>query len=146
MLHVLLMDDNDLYRQVIARLLESQPDRVIRVLLVDDNEHYRQVIARLLEREPDMEVVGVAGSLAEARAMLEGVEVALLDSTLPDGDGIELIGELREASPGAKVLLMSAAMEQVHLEQTLAAGADGAVNKLEPAARLFVAVRELVGG
>jgi DNA-binding NarL/FixJ family response regulator len=146
MLHVLLMDDNDLYRQVIARLLESQPDRVIRVLLVDDNEHYRQVIARLLEREPDMEVVGVAGSLAEARAMLEGVEVALLDRTLPDGDGIELIGELREASPGAKVLLMSATMEQVHLEQTLAAGADGAVNKLEPAARLFAAVRELVGG
>jgi two-component system response regulator DesR len=74
------------------------------------------------------------------------VEVALLDRTLPDGDGIELIGELREASPGAKVLLMSATMEQVHLERTLAAGADGAVKKLEPAARLFAAVRKLVGG
>jgi DNA-binding NarL/FixJ family response regulator len=98
---------------------------MLHVLLMDDNELYRRVIARLLEREPDMEVVGVAGSLAQARAMLEGVEVALLDRTLPDGDGIELIGELREASPGAKVLLMSATMEQVHMEQTLAAGPTG---------------------
>jgi DNA-binding response OmpR family regulator len=49
-----------------------------------------------------------AGSLAQARGSLSGVDVAILDRGLPDGDGIEIIGELREASPGAAVLVMSA--------------------------------------
>jgi DNA-binding NarL/FixJ family response regulator len=81
---------------------------MISVLLVDNNDMFRQVFVRLLERQPDIEVAVQAGSLAQARGSLSGVDVAILDRGLPDGDGIEIIGELREASPGAAVLVMSA--------------------------------------
>jgi DNA-binding NarL/FixJ family response regulator len=118
---------------------------MIRVLVVDDNGPYRQVIAQLLESQPDMEVVGQAGTLSEARAMLGGVDVALMDRVLPDGDTLELIGELREASPGAKVLVMSATVEDMHPDEALEAGADGVVDKVEAPDRLFASIRSLRG-
>jgi DNA-binding NarL/FixJ family response regulator len=80
---------------------------MIRVLIVEDDALYRRVIVLQLETQPDIEVVGEAGSLSEARTMLEGVDVAILDRVLPDGIGLELIEGLREASPGVKVLVMS---------------------------------------
>jgi transposase len=72
---------------------------MIRVLLVDDNAEFREVFARLLERQQDIEVVAQAGSLAQARANISGVDVAVIDRGLPDGDGLEPISELRQASP-----------------------------------------------
>jgi DNA-binding NarL/FixJ family response regulator len=58
-----------------------------RVLVVDDQVDFRQAFAALLEAQPDLEVAGSVGSLAEAHTMLEGVDVAILDRALPDGDG-----------------------------------------------------------
>ncbi len=118
---------------------------MIRVLVLDDNGPYRQAITRLLESQPDMEVVGQAGTLSEARAMLGGVDVALMDRVLADGDSLELIGELREASPGAKVLVMSATVEDLHPYEALEAGADGVVDKVETPERLFATIRSLQG-
>jgi DNA-binding NarL/FixJ family response regulator len=62
---------------------------VLRVLVVDDRADFRQAFAGMLEGQPDLKVVSEAGSLAEARAMLEGVDVVLLDRGLPDGDGLQ---------------------------------------------------------
>ena len=82
---------------------------MIRVLLVEDHAAFREALTFLLGREPDLEVVAQAGSLAEARGALGGgLDVAVVDLNLPDGDGGELIGELLRASPGAKVLVLSA--------------------------------------
>ena len=80
---------------------------MLRVLVVDDRVDVRQVFAAALDGQPDLEVVGQAGSLADASAMLEGVDVALLDRGLPDGDGLKLMWPLREANPQARVLVMS---------------------------------------
>jgi ActR/RegA family two-component response regulator len=67
-----------------------------RVMIVEDHLSFRQALAFLLSREPDLEVVAQAGSLAEARKMLDiPLEVAVLDLNLPDGDGRELITEGR---------------------------------------------------
>jgi DNA-binding NarL/FixJ family response regulator len=119
---------------------------MIRVLLVDDKVAYRQAITRLLKTQPDMDLVGVAGSLAEARTMLEGVDVALIDRGLPDGDGIELIGELRGVSPGAKVLVMSVNVEEAHPEEAIEAGADGVIDKIEVPQQVFATIRAHGGG
>ena len=114
---------------------------MIRVLLVDDRADFRQTFARLLERQPDIEVVAAAGSLAEGRTMLEGVDVALLDRGLPDGDGLELIGELRAMNPGARVFVISSTDEVIHPTDAIEAGADGVIDKLDTSERVFAAIR-----
>ena len=72
-----------------------------RVFLVDDHEIVRRGVAELLEREADLEVVGEAGTVAQALARIEATspDVALLDMRLPDGDGIDLCRELRSRHP-----------------------------------------------
>jgi DNA-binding NarL/FixJ family response regulator len=118
---------------------------MIRVLLIDDNTQYARVFALRLDWQPDITVVGIAGTLAEAREMLEGVDVAILDRMLPDGDGLELISELREASPEAKVLVMSAFAQLAKPEEVLEAGADRVLGKIAPPETVFATIRELGG-
>jgi DNA-binding NarL/FixJ family response regulator len=119
---------------------------MLSVLVVDDRADFRQAFAGLLDGQPDLQVVGQAGSLAEARHMLEGVDVALLDRGLPDGDGLKLMRPLREANPNARVLVMSATAELRHPEDALEAGADGVIDKVGPFERAFSAIRGNGGG
>jgi DNA-binding NarL/FixJ family response regulator len=114
---------------------------MLRVLVVDDRVDLRQAFATLIEGQPDLEMLGEAGSLAEARTMLDGVDVALLDRGLPDGDGLNLTWPLREANPEARVLVMSATAEMRHPEDAMEAGVDGVVDKLAPFELMFAAIR-----
>jgi DNA-binding NarL/FixJ family response regulator len=119
---------------------------MIRLLVVDNNAQFLEVFVRLLERQPDIEVVAQAASLSEAREKLSGVDVAIIDRGLPNGDGLELISELREASPGAGVLVMSLTEEQAHPEQALEAGADGILDKIASPEETISAIRRVGGG
>jgi DNA-binding NarL/FixJ family response regulator len=119
---------------------------MVHVLVVDDNASFREVFSRALDHQPGIEVVGQAGSLAEARSKLQGIDVVIVDRGLPDGDGLELIGELREASPGAKVLVTSLTLEQRHPLEALEAGADGILDKVDSPAHVADRVREVVVG
>ena len=114
---------------------------MLRVLLVDDRADFRRAFARLLERQPDLEVVAEAGSLAEGRTQLSGVDVALIDRGLPDGDGLELIGELRAVNPGVRVLVISSTAEMRHPTEAVEAGAEGVIDKLDDSERVFAAIR-----
>src|SRR5215213_642932 len=116
---------------------------MIRVLVVDDRIDFRQAFCGLLEGQPDLKVVSQAGSVAEARTMLEGVDVALLDRGLPDGDGLELMGALREVNPGVRVFVISSTAEMLHPEDAIEAGADGVIDKLATPERIFAAIREV---
>ena len=119
---------------------------MIRVLVVDDNVDFQDVLVSLLEGQPDMEVVGTAGSLAEAHTMLEGVDVALLDRGLPDGDGLKLIGTLRAANPGARVFVISTTAEVIHPTDATEAGADGVIDKFDTLELVFASIRGPGGG
>jgi DNA-binding NarL/FixJ family response regulator len=114
---------------------------MVRVLVVDNNAEVLEVFVRLLERQPDIEVVAQAASLAEARGKLSGVDVAILDRGLPDGDGLELIGELREASFGAKVFMMSAVMEPVQPREAQKVGVDGVIDKIASPEEIAAQIR-----
>ena len=114
---------------------------MIRILVVDDRTDFRQAFARLLQSQPDMEVVATAGSLAEAHTILEGVDVALLDRGLPDGEGLELIGELRALNRGARVFVISSTAEMIHPTDAIEAGADGVIDKIDTSERVFAAIR-----
>jgi DNA-binding NarL/FixJ family response regulator len=83
---------------------------VIRVAVVEDQPLYRQMLASTLSSTPRLRVVAVAGSAGEARVTVrvDAIDVALLDIRLGDGSGIDLGVALREANPRIGILLLSA--------------------------------------
>ena len=79
----------------------SDSDHRIRVFLLDDHEVVRRGVQELLENEGDIVVVGEASTAAEALVRVPALrpDVAVLDVRLPDGDGMSLLGPLRERTP-----------------------------------------------
>jgi DNA-binding NarL/FixJ family response regulator len=119
---------------------------MIRILLVEDQAIFRNAFALLLGHEPDLEVVAQAGSLAEAREVLDGrFDVAVVDLSLPDGDGRELIGELRRSSPDVSVLVLSAIIMAEDFDDARRAGADAVLTKVEGPLTILEEVRRLAG-
>ena len=114
-----------------------------RVLLVDDHELIRQGLRRAFERTDDFEVVGEAGSIAEAHELLatHHPEVVIFDVRLPDGSGIDATKLVRKAHPdlGIVVLTMYAGDEQ--LFGALDAGASAFVPKDAPSDDVVAAAR-----
>jgi PAS domain S-box-containing protein len=133
-------------RMELALMKDTSAAQPVRILLVEDHAAVREAIAAMFEREPDFKVVGQAGSLAQARGMLAGVDVALLDLGLPDGFGPDLIKELRRQSPRADALVLSAAVDRANLARAVESGAAGAVDKLAHLGEVVDAVRRLRAG
>jgi CheY-like chemotaxis protein len=125
--------------------------RTVRVMLVEDHVAFREALAFLLSREPDFEVVAQAGSLAEAHEALDGrldgrLDVAAVDLVLSDGEGSDLIGELRRRSPGVSVVVLSAAMGPGDLDEAVMAGSDAVLDKVESIPTIVEEVMHLGGG
>jgi DNA-binding NarL/FixJ family response regulator len=118
----------------------------LRILLVEDHAAVREAIAAMFEREPGFTVVGQAGSLAEARDMLEGVDVAVLDLFLPDGVGSDLIKDLHAASPGADALVLSAGLDPASIAGAVRSGAAGVLDKASRLDEVLEAARRLRAG
>ena len=122
---------------------------MIHVLLVDDHASFRQPLAFMMEREPDFEVVAQAGSLAEGRHVLQDakdVDIAVVDLHLPDGHGVDLIRDLRAASPHAKVLTLTASVDRREYARAVEAGAEGVVHKSVGIREIIELVRRLSRG
>jgi DNA-binding NarL/FixJ family response regulator len=119
---------------------------VNRVLLADDHATFREPLAFMFDREPDFEVVAHAGSLAEARRVLEGADLAVVDLDLPDGDGSALIGELRAANPSGMVLVLTASAERGAHARAVEAGAAGVLHKSVRIKDVVGATRRLAAG
>jgi PAS domain S-box-containing protein len=118
----------------------------VRVLLVEDHASVRQAIAAAFERETGFEVVGQASSLAEARTMLAEVDVAILDLGLPDGDGADLVEEIRNLNPRAQALVLSATLDRADVARAVASGAAAVLHKTAELDQLVQAVRRLRAG
>jgi DNA-binding NarL/FixJ family response regulator len=122
-----------------------------RVMLVEDHAAFRQALTYLLSDDPGLEVVAQAGSLAEAREALDGggldggLDVAVLDLALPDGDGRELIGELRRSSPGVRIVVLSATIWAEHVEEVRGAGADAVLDKVRSYWTIAEELRRIAG-
>jgi DNA-binding NarL/FixJ family response regulator len=112
-------------------------------MLVEDHGLFRQALTRLLDREPDFEVVGQARSVSEGRDLVASgtFDVAILDLRLPDGDGTDLIGEIREANPRASVLLLSISPGEAE-----GAGADGVLGKDAALGEIVATIRRFGNG
>jgi two-component system, NarL family, response regulator DevR len=119
-----------------------------RVFLLDDHEVVRRGLRDLLEAEIDMEVVGEAGTAADAliRIPLTNPEVAVLDVRLPDGDGIEVCREVRSARPELACLMLTSFADDEALFAAIMAGAAGYVLKEIRTNDLVNAVRRVARG
>jgi|SRR5215217_2293328 len=117
----------------------------LNIMLVEDHSLFRDALAFVLAREPDLEVVAKAGSLAEAREALGGrrLDVAVVDLSLPDGDGTKLTEELRRSSPGVRVVVLSATVSAGDAEEVLRAGADAVLDKVRSYSTIAEEVRRL---
>jgi DNA-binding NarL/FixJ family response regulator len=116
-----------------------------RIMLVEDRADFRHLMSALLGRQPDLKVVAQAGSLAEARRHTTSVkfEVAILDMGLPDGNGADLIRDLRAANPGVAVLVLSASLDPENLERATEAGADEILDKFAERDEILGAIRRI---
>jgi DNA-binding NarL/FixJ family response regulator len=119
---------------------------MIRVLLVDDHVSFRQPLAFMFDRESDLSVVGQAGSVAEARTMLKAVDVAVIDLNLPDGNGADLIPEMRNVNPHGLVLILTAFDDRLQWGRAVEAGAAGVLHKSATINDIIDATRRLHAG
>ena len=105
---------------------------MIRVVLVDDYLSFRQPLAFMLMREPDITIIGQAATVAEARPLLPAADIALIDLDLPDGEGVELLHELRAVNPEAIALVLTDNVDPHDSARVLAAGRFMLLDKMVP--------------
>lgn len=119
-----------------------------RILLVEDHASFRQTLAYVFDQQPEFEVVAQAGTLAEARKVMAGVEADLgvVDLSLPDGEGTELIAELREANPLFAALVLTASLDRAEHARAVEAGAAGVMHKSADVDEILEATRRLGEG
>ena len=118
----------------------------IRILLVDDHQVVREGLRRMLELEPDFEIVGDAGTAKDALDQVETLspEVILMDIKMPGIDGIELTRQIKKKSPATNVVMLT--LYDEYLSQAIEAGAKGYLVKDITREDLLKAIRAVHEG
>ena len=119
-----------------------------RIFLVDDHPLVREWLTQLIDQQPDLMVCGEAGSASDALAALgsEPADLAIVDLSLENSAGLDLIKSLQRLTPAVPVLVLSMHDESLYAERAFRAGARGYVNKRESAQRVVDAVRRVLDG
>ena len=114
----------------------------IRILLVDDHTLFRHGLAALLAEDPALVVAAEAGDATEALRLAAQIrpDVVLLDNHLPGVRGVDAVAGLRQAAPGAKILMLTVSDDAADLGAALRAGASGYLLKTCEAGELLAAV------
>ena len=119
-----------------------------KVLIVDDHPLLRDGLAKVINQQADLMVCGEA---ANARAGLAAVakhhpDVAIVDLSLEEGNGLDLIKDIHAREPKLPVLVLSMHPENLYAERAVRAGARGYVMKHEPVAQVIAALRKVLAG
>jgi DNA-binding NarL/FixJ family response regulator len=120
----------------------------ITVFLLDDHEVVRRGVHELLSMEDGIEVVGEAGTAADALARIPATrpDVAVLDVRLPDGSGVEVCREIRSADESIKCLMLTSYADDEALFDAIMAGASGYALKAIRGDELLSAIRDVAAG
>ncbi len=119
-----------------------------RVVIIDDHPIVRQGYAQLINREFDLETVGEAEDSSSALRVIEELkpDIALIDLSLKDSNGLELIKNLAVSHKDLKILVISLHDENVYAERALRAGAKGYIMKSEATKNVMTAIRSVIEG
>lgn len=118
------------------------------VVIVEDHSLIRDGLRMLLALERNFQLVGEAGTVADARRVIAEKKptIAMIDVGLPDGDGIALTAELLAVDPSLRVLVLTGDLSPETVSRALAVGAHGYVHKQHNSDELFAALAALSGG
>ncbi len=113
------------------------------VVIVDDHRTFADLMRMGIDAEDDLCCVGVAHSLQDARRLATTVpcDAAIIDLALPDGNGAEVVAEIHRASPGARIVILTAHPRSDVARRALAAGAHAVLPKHGSLDDVFAAVR-----
>ncbi|HEY6514756.1 MAG TPA: response regulator transcription factor [Steroidobacteraceae bacterium] len=119
-----------------------------RIFLVDDHPLVREWLTQLIDQQPDLTVCGEAGSAPAALAALgtAAADLAIVDLSLENSAGLDLVKSLQKLTPAVPALVLSMHDESLYAERAFRAGARGYVNKRESAQRVVEAVRRVLDG
>ncbi len=121
---------------------------MIKVLIADDHPVVRSGLRQILGESPDIHIAGEAGSAQEVLDAVSGQrwDVVILDVSLPGGNGIELIGEIRKRRPETRVLILTVYSEEQYAVRSFKAGAAGFLNKDSAPSKLTEAIHKIASG
>jgi DNA-binding NarL/FixJ family response regulator len=119
-----------------------------RLLIVDDHPMMRTGLAQLIDNEVDLKVCAEAENAGQALdiAVRQALDLILLDISLPDKNGLELIKDIRALKPALPILVVSMHDESLYAERVLRAGGRGYIMKQEGGKKLLQAVRHVLSG
>jgi DNA-binding NarL/FixJ family response regulator len=119
-----------------------------KVLIVDDHPMMRQGLAQLIDHEPGLAVSSEAGTAAQALNSVAGrkPDLVLVDISLPDKSGLELIKNIQALHPDLPILVVSMHDETIYAERVLRAGARGYIMKQEGGKKLLEGIRQVLEG
>ncbi|WHZ11683.1 MAG: Two-component transcriptional response regulator, LuxR family [Burkholderiaceae bacterium] len=128
--------------------LTGQPERPVRVLLIDDDPHIRRVMAQELVADLRITLVGQAGSAREGRRLIASREfdVMMIDLSLGDGSGFDLIEQMKALRPEAEAIVVSALEDEQHALRAFELGATGYLLKNSWFGNFPQAVLQVVNG
>ena len=119
-----------------------------RIAIADDHAIVRKGLRQIIAEAHDLEVCGEAASSDELLTLLRSrrVDVVVLDLTLGDRDGLELLKQIRSEFPRLPVLILSMHSEEIYALRALRSGASGYVQKEEAPEMLLEAIRHIAAG
>ena len=122
--------------------------KIRRVLIVDDHPIVRQGLRRVMENEDDLTVCGEVETPHDARTAIKelGPDVVIADICLKQGDGIELVRDVRVHYPQLPILVLSMHDEAIYAERMLSAGANGYIMKQAASEQFLVSLRRVLDG
>jgi len=118
------------------------------ILIVDDHPLVRSGLSAVLQSEPNLRICCEAESMTEALQLVEKLtpDLVIIDLSLKDGDGLELVKRLKKKHPRLKMLVCSVFDESLFARRALTAGAMGYISKKEATKRIIEAVRSVLRG
>lgn len=119
-----------------------------RILIVDDHPVVREGLGIWIARQGDLTVCGEAAGAAEALRLIDAInpDVAVIDISLADSDGLDLIHRIRARNPQVRILVWSMFPETLYAERALRAGALGYITKQQATGQIIEAIRTVLAG
>jgi DNA-binding NarL/FixJ family response regulator len=119
-----------------------------RVLIVDDHPAVREALSQRISRQPDLQVCGEAAGVTEALQLVEtsAPDVAVVDISLKDGSGLDLIKRIAARNNRVLILVWSMFDASIYAERALRAGARGYINKEQATDQIINAIQQVLDG